>query len=83
MKTKKMKLRINFKDNFQGEYITSHTIDREIVKKEESIYGVYYTLKCGWYVDYDNHFKRWEITTLQKGEFVGKFNKEDITEINN
>jgi hypothetical protein len=78
-----MKLRINFKEHFKGEYITCHTIDREIQKKEKSIYGVYYTLKCGWYVEYNFHHKRWEITTITKGEYVGRFNKEDVEEINN
>ena len=76
-----MKLRINFKSTFQDEYITSASFDREVVKKEESIYGIYYTLKCGWYVEYSNHFNRWEITTLQKGEYVGRFDSEDIKEI--
>tara|TARA_R100000664_G_C2743475_1_gene131656 strand:+ start:720 stop:950 length:231 start_codon:yes stop_codon:yes gene_type:complete len=76
-----MKLKINFKSTFKGERITSHTIDREVIKKEQSINGTYYTLKCGWFADYNNHFKRWEITTIKKGEFVGRFDKEDIKEI--
>jgi hypothetical protein len=79
-----MKLKINHTYiNSKNEKIISHTIERDIVKKEESIYGEYYTLKCGWYVEYDNKFKRWEITTLKKGEYVGRFDKEDIKEIKN
>ena len=77
-----MKLRINFTDYFKGSIIITHTIDRDVVKKEESIYGVYYTLKCGWYVEYDNKFKRWEIETLTTGQYVGRFEKENIKEIN-
>jgi hypothetical protein len=63
--------------------INSDTIntEREVEKKEESIYGNYYTLKCGWFVEYDNHFKRWEITTLKKGGFIGRFLEKEITEI--
>tara|TARA_R100000152_G_C6781671_1_gene216750 strand:+ start:436 stop:678 length:243 start_codon:yes stop_codon:yes gene_type:complete len=78
-----IKLRINFKDLYNNQEITSHTMDREVVKKEESDYGIYYTLKCGWYVDYNYQYKRWEITTLKKGDYVGRFSKEDIKEINN
>ena len=74
-----MKLKINFKDYYKD--IVSDTIIRTVKKKEESIYGKYYTLNCGWYVEFDNHFNRWEITTLKKGEKVGRFNKEDITEL--
>ena len=63
--------------------IISETIIRTVKKKEESIYGKYYTLNCGWFVEFDNHFNRWEITTLKKGEIVGRFEKEDIIELNN
>ena len=73
-----MKLKINFIEN----NINTETIVRKVKKKEESIYGKYYTLNCGWYVEYNNHFNRWEITTLKKGEFVGRFSKEQIIEIN-
>ena len=79
-----MKLQINHTFiNSKNERIISHTIERDVVEKEESIYGEHYTLKCGWYVSYDNKFKRWEITTLKNGEFVGIFDEEDIIEFNN
>tara|TARA_R110002020_G_C15655408_1_gene716167 strand:- start:130 stop:342 length:213 start_codon:yes stop_codon:yes gene_type:complete len=56
-------------------------IERTVLKKEQSIYGNHYTLKCGWYVDYESKRKRWEITTLKKGEFIGRFLEKEITEI--
>ena len=74
-----MKLKINFID--YNKNIISETIIRTVKKKEESIYGKYYTLNCGWFVVFDNHFNRWEITTLQKGEMIGRYKKEDITEL--
>jgi hypothetical protein len=67
-----MKLKINLGEK---------TIERDIVKKEESIYGICYTLQCGWFVDYDKHFNRWEITTLKKGEYIGRFQENDIKQI--
>ena len=67
-----MKLKITIDDK---------TITREVVKKEESIYGKYYKTQNGWCVDFDNHFNRWEITTIVKGEFMGRFKKTDIIEI--
>ena len=67
-----MKLKINLGEK---------TIERDIVKKEESIYGTYYTLQCGWLVNYDTHFNRWEITTLKKGEYIGRFKENDIKQI--
>jgi len=62
--------------------INSDTIntEREVEKKEESIYGNYYTLKCGWFVEYDNYFKRWEITTLVDGKYIGRFRENQILE---
>ena len=62
--------------------INSDTIntEREVEKKEESIYGNYYTLKCGWFVEYDNYFKRWEITTLVNGQYIGRFRENEILE---
>jgi hypothetical protein len=74
-----MKLKINFKNDNKN--IISETILRTVKNKEESIYGKYYTLNCGWFVEFDNHFNRWEITTIKKGERVGRFNKEDIIEL--
>ena len=78
-----MKLQINHTSLFHGERIISHTIERDVIEKTEHIYGIDYTLKCGWYVTYDNKFKRWEVEKRSTGEHIGRFNEDDIIEINN
>ena len=81
IKVKTIKLKINLQD-YMTKDNKSKTITRTVNKKEESIYGVFYTLDCGWYVSFDNYFNRWEIHTLVKGEYIGRFGKDEIIEIN-
>ena len=68
-----MKLKIN---------LGNKTTERNIIKKDEGMYGTSYTLKCGWFVYYDNtHFNKWRIVSLKKGEQIGIFEKNDIKEL--
>lgn len=56
-------------------------LTREVIKKESGPYGIYYTLKCGWCVHWDNHTKRWEIIARSTGALKGHFAKDEITQI--
>ncbi|QDP61108.1 MAG: hypothetical protein Unbinned5858contig1001_37 [Prokaryotic dsDNA virus sp.] len=56
-------------------------LKREVLIKQTSPYGITYKLKCGWIVELNYQYRRWEIETISSARFVARFNPEDVKEI--